>query len=65
MIRYTKQMLENMSDLELILSLISERKSSTTNPYSPLNQRLNALANKINNGEITITVKEPAPENDE
>ena len=58
-------MLANMSDLELILSLISERKSSTTNPYSPLNQRLNTLANKLNNGEITITVKEPAPDTNE
>ena len=46
--RYTIKEL-NKSDKWLILRLITERKSSCTNVYSPLYKRLSELENKIYN----------------
>jgi hypothetical protein len=45
--RFTIKELETMSDQEILLILVQERMSGTTNVYSPLNQRLGQIRNKL------------------
>ena len=45
--RYTMKELETLTDYELIALLIVDRKEKLTNPYTPLTERLNVLARKI------------------
>jgi hypothetical protein len=47
MFRWTIKELQEMSDLEIIRRVLTERKSTLTNYYSPLNKKLTELSNKI------------------
>ena len=49
--RYTMKELTEWSDYELLKRIIQDRQESTTNVYSPLNQRLNELHRKLENKE--------------
>jgi hypothetical protein len=46
--RWTIKELQEVSNKKLIQTLISERKSSCTNPYSPLSKRLDELEKWVN-----------------
>ncbi len=49
--RYTMKELTEWSDYELLKRIIQDRQESTTNVYSPLNQRLNKIHRKLENKE--------------
>jgi len=51
--RYTIQDLKEMSDKELILSIIQERKGQCTNYHSPLYERLTKLYQSVKDDEIS------------
>jgi hypothetical protein len=52
--RYTIKELKEFSDYRFIYWLIRDRQESTTNIYSPLNDRLANLQNKIEK-ELPLT----------
>ena len=47
--RYTIKELETWSDYEMLARVVADRQDSTTNRYSPLNQRLDSLYVKLRN----------------
>jgi len=47
MFRYTIKELEEWTDYEMLMRVVQDRQETTTNPYSPLNKRLNTLYNKL------------------
>lgn len=49
--RYTIKELTELSDYEMLRRIVIDRQESTTNVYSPLNQRLNQLHRKLERGE--------------
>jgi hypothetical protein len=52
--RYTIKELNEFSDYEMLYSIVKDRQESVTNPYSPLNERLEKLMTKlINKIELT------------
>ncbi len=50
--RYTIKELEEKSDYEMLRCIVVERESDTTNMHSPLSKRLQALKQKLANGEL-------------
>lgn len=45
--RYTMKELEEWTDYEMLMRVVSDRQDSTTNVYSPLNKRLDELYVKL------------------
>lgn len=45
--RYTKKELAEMNDMQFIASVLRERKSMLTNPYSPLAEKLDSVIYKV------------------
>lgn len=42
MSRWTKKQLETIDNITFVIAVLNERRRSTTNPYSPLNQKINS-----------------------
>ena len=47
--RFTIKEMEEFSELEILYQIVSDRLSTTTNIYSPLNKRLKNLLQTIQN----------------
>lgn len=58
MSRWTIQELKEASDYDLLLDAVNERKNRCTNYYSPLYERLQKLANHLNDLIIYDKIKD-------
>lgn len=43
MARWTKEQLDNIDDISFAIRILNERRQTTTNVYSPLNQKINKV----------------------
>ncbi|MCK5600378.1 hypothetical protein KAR91_00810 [Candidatus Pacearchaeota archaeon] len=51
--RYTFKELEELTDRELLKLVVLDRRSTLTNPYTPLYRRLTQLIGKLERGDET------------
>lgn len=47
MSRWTKKELEQIDNITFAIAILNERRQSTTNPYSLLNQKINSACREL------------------
>lgn len=47
MSKWTKKQLEELDNITFTIAILNERKQSTTNPYSLLNQKINSAIGEL------------------
>ena len=47
--KWTIKQLKNISDIDFAICILNERKKTLTNPYSPMNERINKAIKGLEN----------------